>query len=215
VNLEGSHADAPSLRNAFGLGVHWLKQRPRSSDVAWDQHCNSLPTRWILSFPGLSSRSPAGPTWRTPVPRSTSCRPTAGCSPPPRPVGSPPSRRHPSGRWTPLRPPGNRYSARSPKTGRCRGTQWTHHARAAWNSRLPMRATSRDSSGSGPRARPRRDQCSGVASEGTQAWPRVRPSRSSSQATALIRHPTTVRTSCNAFMPRAEKGAPCCTPVLA
>ena len=58
MNLEGSYADAASLRNASGLGVPWLYNDRGHRTLAWDQHCNSLPTRCILRNCAISIDGP-------------------------------------------------------------------------------------------------------------------------------------------------------------
>jgi hypothetical protein len=54
MNLEGSYADASSLRSPSGLGVPWLFNNRGHRTLAWDTHCNSLPTRWILRNHGIA-----------------------------------------------------------------------------------------------------------------------------------------------------------------
>lgn len=52
-NLEGSYADAASLRTMAGLGVPWLFCDRGHRELAWDDHCNDLHTRWILRNHGV------------------------------------------------------------------------------------------------------------------------------------------------------------------
>ncbi len=57
-NLEGSYADARSLRGRSGLGVPWLFNNHGHRTLEWDTHCNSLHTRWILRNHGITLGGP-------------------------------------------------------------------------------------------------------------------------------------------------------------
>ncbi len=57
-NIEGSYADAASLRSAAGLGVPWLFVDRGHREMAWDEHCNTLHTRWILRNHGIAVDGP-------------------------------------------------------------------------------------------------------------------------------------------------------------
>lgn len=52
-NLEGSYADAESLRTIAGLGVPWLFCDRGHRELIWDEHCNTVHTRWILRNHGI------------------------------------------------------------------------------------------------------------------------------------------------------------------
>ncbi|WP_022871568.1 aminoglycoside adenylyltransferase domain-containing protein [Yaniella halotolerans] len=52
-NIEGSYADADSLRGVGGLGKEWLFVDRAHRDMTWDEHCNNLHTRWILRNHGI------------------------------------------------------------------------------------------------------------------------------------------------------------------
>jgi hypothetical protein len=56
--LEGSYADVPSLRSVDGLGVPWLYCDRGHRELSWDTHCNSLHTRWILRYHGITIAGP-------------------------------------------------------------------------------------------------------------------------------------------------------------
>src|SRR5699024_5458015 len=57
-NIEGSYADAGSLRGAAGIGKPWLFVDRGDREMAWDDHCNSLHTRWILRNHGITLGRP-------------------------------------------------------------------------------------------------------------------------------------------------------------
>lgn len=57
-NLEGSYADAESLRSMAGLGVPWLFNNHGHRTLEWDTHCNTLHTRWILRNHGVPLDGP-------------------------------------------------------------------------------------------------------------------------------------------------------------
>lgn len=57
-NIEGSYADAPTLRDATGLGVPWLFNDHGRRTLEWNTHCNNLHTRWILHNHGISLEGP-------------------------------------------------------------------------------------------------------------------------------------------------------------
>lgn len=57
-NLEGSYADAETLRNESGLGVPWLFNDHGHRTLQWDTHCNTLHTRWILRNHGIRLDGP-------------------------------------------------------------------------------------------------------------------------------------------------------------
>jgi hypothetical protein len=57
-NLEGSYADADSLRSAAGLGVPWLYCDRGHREMIRDTHCNTLHTRWILRHHGITVTGP-------------------------------------------------------------------------------------------------------------------------------------------------------------
>ncbi|WLW55389.1 aminoglycoside adenylyltransferase domain-containing protein [Streptomyces sp. YU58] len=56
--LEGSYADAGSLRDASGLGTPWLFCDHGHRELIRDTHCNSLHTRWILRNHGIRLAGP-------------------------------------------------------------------------------------------------------------------------------------------------------------
>lgn len=51
--LDGSYADAATLRTGDGVGVKWLYCSRGSRQLVWDDHCNTLGTRWILRNHGI------------------------------------------------------------------------------------------------------------------------------------------------------------------
>jgi SAM-dependent methyltransferase/predicted nucleotidyltransferase len=57
-NLEGSYADAASLRSLAGLGVPWLFVDRGHREMAWDEHCNTVHMRWILRHHGIALDGP-------------------------------------------------------------------------------------------------------------------------------------------------------------
>jgi hypothetical protein len=57
-NIEGSYADAESLRGRAGLGTPWLYVDRGHRRMQWDEHCNTLHTRWILRASGISLAGP-------------------------------------------------------------------------------------------------------------------------------------------------------------
>jgi hypothetical protein len=57
-DVEGSYADAGSLRIATGLGVPWLFFDRGHREMQWDEHCNTLHTRWILREHGIALDGP-------------------------------------------------------------------------------------------------------------------------------------------------------------
>jgi len=57
-NLEGSYADAASLRTAAGLGTPWLFCDRGHRELVWDEHCNTLHTRWVLRHHGIALAGP-------------------------------------------------------------------------------------------------------------------------------------------------------------
>ena len=57
-DVEGSYADAASLRSATGLGVPWLYVDRGHRDMQWDEHCNTLHTRWVLRRCGIALDGP-------------------------------------------------------------------------------------------------------------------------------------------------------------
>jgi len=69
-NLEGSYADAASLRDLSGLGVPWLFNNDGHRTLEWDAHCNSLHTRWILRNHGITLDGPSIPSLVDQVPAS-------------------------------------------------------------------------------------------------------------------------------------------------
>jgi hypothetical protein len=52
-NIEGSYADAASLKTAAGMGTQWLFNDHGHRTLRWDDHCNNLHTRWILRSHGI------------------------------------------------------------------------------------------------------------------------------------------------------------------
>ena len=68
LNLEGSYADAPSLRTSDGLGVSWLFIDRGHREMTWDKHCNTLHTRWILRNHGITVDGPSPATLVDEVP---------------------------------------------------------------------------------------------------------------------------------------------------
>jgi hypothetical protein len=58
LNVEGSYADAASLRTAEGLGVPWLFVDRGHREMEWSEHCNTLHTRWILHHHGIALDGP-------------------------------------------------------------------------------------------------------------------------------------------------------------
>jgi hypothetical protein len=52
-NVEGSYADLGSLRDNASVGQPWLFVDRGHRDMAWDDHCNTLHTRWILRNHGI------------------------------------------------------------------------------------------------------------------------------------------------------------------
>lgn len=57
-NIEGSYADADSLRGAAGIGQPWLFVDRAHREMTWDDHCNNLHTRWILRNHGITLGGP-------------------------------------------------------------------------------------------------------------------------------------------------------------
>ena len=57
-DVEGSYADEASLRSASGLGVPWLFFDRGAREMRWDEHCNTLHTRWILRHHGIALDGP-------------------------------------------------------------------------------------------------------------------------------------------------------------
>jgi hypothetical protein len=57
-DVEGSYADAASLRSADGLGVPWLYVDRGHREMEWSEHCNTLHTRWILHHHGIALDGP-------------------------------------------------------------------------------------------------------------------------------------------------------------
>ncbi|MFD4585754.1 aminoglycoside adenylyltransferase domain-containing protein [Streptomyces sp. NPDC058423] len=57
-HIEGSYADTASLRGIDGLGVPWLFCDHGHRELIWDNHCNSLHTRWILRNHGITLAGP-------------------------------------------------------------------------------------------------------------------------------------------------------------
>lgn len=53
TDIEGSYADAESLRTLAGLGVPWLFCDRGHRELIWDTHCNTPHTRWILRHHGI------------------------------------------------------------------------------------------------------------------------------------------------------------------
>lgn len=58
TDIEGSYADAPSLRSPAGLGVPWLFIDRGHREMVWNEHCNTLHTRWILRNHGIVLHGP-------------------------------------------------------------------------------------------------------------------------------------------------------------
>ncbi len=57
-HLEGSYADTASLRSVAGLGTPWLFCDHGHRELAWDTHCNTPHTRWILRNRGITLDGP-------------------------------------------------------------------------------------------------------------------------------------------------------------
>ena len=57
-NVEGSYADAGSLLDGARVGEPWLFVDRGHREMAWDPHCNELPTRWILRNHGIAISGP-------------------------------------------------------------------------------------------------------------------------------------------------------------
>lgn len=57
-HLEGSYADAASLRTVDGLGTPWLFCNHGHRELIWDTHCNTPHTRWILRHHGIAVDGP-------------------------------------------------------------------------------------------------------------------------------------------------------------
>lgn len=57
-DVEGSYADVASLRSPAGLGVPWLYVDRGHREMTWDEHCNTLHTRWILRHHGIALDGP-------------------------------------------------------------------------------------------------------------------------------------------------------------
>lgn len=57
-DVEGSYADLSSLRSAAGRGVPWLFVDRGCREMAWDEHCNTLHTRWVLRHHGIALGGP-------------------------------------------------------------------------------------------------------------------------------------------------------------
>lgn len=70
LNIEGSYADASSLRTSEGLGVSWLFVDRGHREMIWDEHCNTLHTRWVLRSHGIAVDGPAPVTLVDEVPES-------------------------------------------------------------------------------------------------------------------------------------------------
>jgi Domain of unknown function (DUF4111) len=56
--LDGSYADIASLRTGDGVGTKWLYCGRGSSRLVWENHCNTLGTRWILRNHGIALAGP-------------------------------------------------------------------------------------------------------------------------------------------------------------
>jgi hypothetical protein len=52
-NIEGSYADLDSLRDNDGVGQPWLFADRGHRELVWDDHCNTLHTRWLLRHHGI------------------------------------------------------------------------------------------------------------------------------------------------------------------
>jgi len=57
-HLEGSYADAPSLRSVDGIGTPWLFNDHGHRELTWDTHCNNAYSRWILRNHGITVDGP-------------------------------------------------------------------------------------------------------------------------------------------------------------
>ncbi len=68
ANVEGSYADATSLREPDGVGVPWLFVDRGHREMTWDEHCNTLHTRWILRNHGIVVDGPPPATLVDEVP---------------------------------------------------------------------------------------------------------------------------------------------------
>lgn len=68
INIEGSYADANSLRTVSRLDVAWLYVDRGQPDMTWDRHCNTLWTRWILRRHGIALDGPPPDTLVDDVP---------------------------------------------------------------------------------------------------------------------------------------------------
>ncbi|EXG81104.1 aminoglycoside adenylyltransferase domain-containing protein [Cryptosporangium arvum] len=58
THLEASYADVETLRSVRGLGTRWLYNDHGHRTLAWDTHCNSAHTRWILHNHGITLAGP-------------------------------------------------------------------------------------------------------------------------------------------------------------
>lgn len=58
LNLEGSYADATSLRGILGTGVDWLYADRGHRELIWSDHDNTPHTRWILRNCGITIEGP-------------------------------------------------------------------------------------------------------------------------------------------------------------
>ncbi|MFG1925921.1 aminoglycoside adenylyltransferase domain-containing protein [Cryptosporangium sp. NPDC048952] len=58
TELEASYADVESLRTVGGIGTRWLFNDHGHRTLAWDTHCNSAHTRWILHNHGITLAGP-------------------------------------------------------------------------------------------------------------------------------------------------------------
>jgi Domain of unknown function (DUF4111) len=58
MHLDGSYADAESLRTTDGLGTNWLYCGRGGYRLVWGAHCNTLGTRWILRKHGITLAGP-------------------------------------------------------------------------------------------------------------------------------------------------------------
>ncbi|HWL37791.1 MAG TPA: aminoglycoside adenylyltransferase domain-containing protein [Frankiaceae bacterium] len=58
TNVEGSYADLASLRDNTTVGQPWLYVDRGHREMTWDDHCNTLHTRWILRHHGIALDGP-------------------------------------------------------------------------------------------------------------------------------------------------------------